>query len=427
MKAKKAAKCPVPYSIDSNGIVKKKNKKKVKSLAQKVSTSNEVIEAMEAASAVSTKTLYPKNNKQKQKGKKNILEKHADNVTNGSSNIKEIQMKNGSVDSQNCLGSTKEADSLHMPADTTLSGVSSKIKKEQKKNQANLQASSENKSAATRENKLRKAKVEVSGMPESNDEKEQRTIFVGNVSTKTTRKSLSRFFSKYGKVEAVRLRCAAVPTLATTKRQAVIKNTFHEKRTSLSAYVRFTEAAMVEAALKANGAELDEKHLHVDHSQGSNRNTKLAVFIGNLAFEAEEEALRSHFATCGEIESVRIVRDKKMASGKGFGYVNFMSEDAVEMALQMDGKVFMHRQLRVQRCAKQGKKGPKPTFKTRGKKGLGFMKNKPTSAKTSKMQQSFTGKKMMETKKFKKIKAKAKFTKEDRKKKAIAHKLAAVK
>lgn len=29
------------------------------------------------------------------------------------------------------------------------------------------------------------------------------------------------------------------------------------------------------------------------------------------------------------------------------------SEDAVEMALQMDGKVFMHRQLRVQRCAKQ--------------------------------------------------------------------------
>lgn len=40
--------------------------------------------------------------------------------------------------------------------------------------------------------------------------------------------------------------------------------------------------------------------------------------------EAEEEALRSHFASCGEIESVRIVRDKKMASGKGFGYVNFM-------------------------------------------------------------------------------------------------------
>lgn len=40
--------------------------------------------------------------------------------------------------------------------------------------------------------------------------------------------------------------------------------------------------------------------------------------------EAEEEDLRSHFANCGEIESVRIVRDKKLASGKGFGYINFV-------------------------------------------------------------------------------------------------------
>ena len=64
----------------------------------------------------------------------------------------------------------------------------------------------------------------------------------------------------------------------------VRRNSFHEKRTSLSAYVRFTKTAMVDAALKANGAELEGKHLHIDRSQGSNRNTKLAVFIGNLAF-----------------------------------------------------------------------------------------------------------------------------------------------
>ncbi|KAG0726309.1 hypothetical protein GWK47_036904 [Chionoecetes opilio] len=93
------------------------------------------------------------------------------------------------------------------------------------------------------------------------------------------------------------------------------------------------------------------------------------------------------------------------------------------MGLQLDGQVFMHRQLRVQRCAKQGKKGIKPRFKTKGKKGLSFMKTKPT-AKTTKKQPSFSGKKMIETKKFKKMKAKAKFTKEDRKKKAIAHNLA---
>lgn len=42
---------------------------------------------------------------------------------------------------------------------------------------------------------------------------------------------------------------------------------------------------MVEAALEANGAELDEKHLQVDRSQApAERNNKLAVFVGNLAF-----------------------------------------------------------------------------------------------------------------------------------------------
>ncbi|XP_045126300.1 RNA-binding protein 34-like isoform X2 [Portunus trituberculatus] len=421
MKTKKASKCPGQSSIDSSGIVKKTNKKKMKFLAQNMSSCNEVIEAMEAGSAVAMSSLYPKSNKQKKSKMKNS-EKLADSATSDLSNVMELQMKNGNVDVKNY------PDITHMPADTSLSEVLPKTKKVLKNNQANLQALTENSSGANKKNKKhKKAKMNVFGMPESNDEKEQRTIFVGNVNTKTTRKSLTRFFNKYGKVDAVRLRCAAVPTPGTTKRQAVIMNNFHEKRTSLSAYVRFTERAMVEAALKANGAELDEKHLHIDRSQGSNRNTKLAVFIGNLAFEAEEEALRSHFASCGEMESVRIVRDKKMSSGKGFGYVNFMSEDAVEMALQMDGKIFMHRQLRVQRCAKQGKKGQKPMFKTRGKKGLSFMKNKPTSTKTSKKQLNFTGKKMMETKKFKKMKAKAKFTREDRKKKAIAHKLAGVK
>jgi len=33
--------------------------------------------------------------------------------------------------------------------------------------------------------------------------------------------------------------------------------------------------------------------------------------------------MREQFAICGEIENVRIVRDKKFRLGKGFGYVLF--------------------------------------------------------------------------------------------------------
>jgi len=33
--------------------------------------------------------------------------------------------------------------------------------------------------------------------------------------------------------------------------------------------------------------------------------------------------LRKHFAECGEIDNVRIIRDKTTGVGKGFGYIVF--------------------------------------------------------------------------------------------------------
>lgn len=39
--------------------------------------------------------------------------------------------------------------------------------------------------------------------------------------------------------------------------------------------------------------------------------------------DANEEEVRDIFLDCGAIENVRIVRDKELGSGKGFGYVNF--------------------------------------------------------------------------------------------------------
>jgi RNA recognition motif-containing protein len=45
--------------------------------------------------------------------------------------------------------------------------------------------------------------------------------------------------------------------------------------------------------------------------------------VGNLPFDVQDEAIYTHFARCGKIEFVRIVRDKKTNIGKGFGYVQF--------------------------------------------------------------------------------------------------------
>lgn len=39
--------------------------------------------------------------------------------------------------------------------------------------------------------------------------------------------------------------------------------------------------------------------------------------------DIEEESVREHFSDCGEIENVRIVRDRRTCLGKGFGFLTF--------------------------------------------------------------------------------------------------------
>ena len=58
------------------------------------------------------------------------------------------------------------------------------------------------------------------------------------------------------------------------------------------------------------------------------------LFIGSLAWATRDEALMSHFATIGEVESARVVMDKMTGRSKGFGFVTFATEEAAAAATQ---------------------------------------------------------------------------------------------
>jgi len=156
-------------------------------------------------------------------------------------------------------------------------------------------------------------------------EEDIRTIVVGNLPSTIKPKKLKNLFKPFGSVESVRLRCAARPDAATTKRLAVMQGNFHESRSNISAFVRFETKEEAEKACELNGSEFNGHHLRVDvaANAGNNRETRRAVFVGNLDFALEEETLRSHFDACGAISDVRIVRDANSGVGKGFAYVNF--------------------------------------------------------------------------------------------------------
>ena len=100
--------------------------------------------------------------------------------------------------------------------------------------------------------------------------------------------------------------------------------------------------------------EFKTRHLRVDVATKSKvHNNKCSVFLGALAFDVTDEAVYEHFAKCGEIDNVRIIRDNKTGVGKGFGYVQFKTADTIDLALKLDASKMGERKIRVSRAVKK--------------------------------------------------------------------------
>jgi len=190
---------------------------------------------------------------------------------------------------------------------------------------------------------------------EAEAERLARTVFVGNIPIKTKRQALVKHFSAHGPVESVRIRSAASGNLKLAQRAAVITGAIDGSvRDAVNAYVVFREASSVPKAVATNGAVAFGRHLRVDaaFSKGDPQpsNHKRSVFLGNLAFDTNEEALWTMFSPCGQIENVRLVRDWQTQKGKGFGYVCFADKYSVEAALELHDTELGERRIRVSRC-----------------------------------------------------------------------------
>ncbi|KAL1461440.1 hypothetical protein WDU94_013340 [Cyamophila willieti] len=185
--------------------------------------------------------------------------------------------------------------------------------------------------------------------PKLNEEQESRTIFVGNLPLKIPRDKVTNMFKQYGEVETVRFRSVPVGDISLPRNACIKMNKIHEKRTNMNAYVRFKNIESVEKALVMNGHVVNEHTIRVDTALKKPKANSHAIFIGNLPFEAEEEEVRKAFESCGEIDNIRIIRDQKTNTGKGFGYVNFKSADGVAFAMEMENVKIRNREVRVKR------------------------------------------------------------------------------
>jgi len=212
----------------------------------------------------------------------------------------------------------------------------------------------------------------------SSIERNQRTIFVGNLPSSYDHREVAKLFKTCGPVESARIRSAVPEKEKLAPKVAVITKRLHPKVDSVNAYVVFeenTDEEAIKKALAMNGRKIDGHHIRVDRANmpNSKRMTltsrKKSIFVGNMRFDTRDDDLINHFSKVGPVKYVRIVRDKATGLGKGFGFVVFEDRASVKKALELNNTNFKGREIRIKKVDAGEKEEEKGTKKMKkGKK-----------------------------------------------------------
>lgn len=73
----------------------------------------------------------------------------------------------------------------------------------------------------------------------------------------------------------------------------------------------------------------------------------MKIYVGNLPFTADENAVRELFAQHGTVESVSLITDRDTGRPRGFGFVQMPNADAQRAIQALNGKQMGGRPLRV--------------------------------------------------------------------------------
>lgn len=82
------------------------------------------------------------------------------------------------------------------------------------------------------------------------------------------------------------------------------------------------------------------------------------VFVGNVPWDADEDALRSFFGE-ERVKSVRIMTDRETGRSRGFAFVDMVDDVMAEEVIRThNGRELMGRELRVDQATERERRPP---------------------------------------------------------------------
>jgi len=90
------------------------------------------------------------------------------------------------------------------------------------------------------------------------------------------------------------------------------------------------------------------------------------IYVGNLGDQMTETFVSEMFQAFGDVESVKIIKDRFSGRSKGFGFVEMPNNSEADKAIKaLNGKVIEKRPVKVNPADNGGKKKKKPFKKRR--------------------------------------------------------------
>nr|GEW72597.1 heterogeneous nuclear ribonucleoprotein 1-like [Tanacetum cinerariifolium] len=166
-------------------------------------------------------------------------------------------------------------------------------------------------------------------------DRDEGKVFIGGISWDTTEEILTDYFSKYGNVSQtviMRDKVTGRPRgfgFVVFSDPSVLDTVLQDRHT--------IEGRTVEAkrALSREEQQTSRPGSNVGGSSGgagSYRTKK--IFVGGLPATLTEEEFRQYFVSYGDVTDVVIMFDQNTQRPRGFGFITFDTEDAVDRVLQ---------------------------------------------------------------------------------------------
>ncbi|KAI8426675.1 hypothetical protein MSG28_014393 [Choristoneura fumiferana] len=149
-------------------------------------------------------------------------------------------------------------------------------------------------------------------------------LFVGGLSWQTSSEKLREYFAMFGAVTDVLIMKDPVTQRSESRRA---------QRSRGFGFITFQEAASVDKVLAVPVHTLDGKRIDPKHAtpKSAPRPAKTKkIFVGGVGQDTSAEEVRAYFAQFGHVEDAVMLMDQQTKRHRGFGFVTFHSEEAVE-------------------------------------------------------------------------------------------------